>query len=223
MASRRRYYLLANRPFPPASATRASPSTRTASAWCAPRSGLRGNLDAALGVRHGFFASVDGAPAEGYRAERAPGAAYGHAPRGDAAPITVVTGAYGARVLSPLVDAHPRTDVRILEVANDFFGGNIGVAGLLTGADLARALAAEPEGERYLLPDVCLSQGRFLDGTTLADLPRTVEVIPRTGRRCAPCSTGGPFPAQHPTRPPRMGRPRRAASPAGRPPLVESS
>ena len=54
-----------------------------------------GNLDAALGVRHGFFASVDGAPAEGYRAERAPGAAYGHAPRGDAAPITVVTGAGG--------------------------------------------------------------------------------------------------------------------------------
>jgi len=30
------YYLLANRPFPPASAYKGFPSTRTASAWCAP-------------------------------------------------------------------------------------------------------------------------------------------------------------------------------------------
>ena len=54
---------------------------------------------------------------------------------------------------------------------NDFFGGNIAVAGLLAGADLARALAGEPEGHRYLLPDVCLSGGRFLDGLSPDDLP----------------------------------------------------
>jgi len=119
----------------------------------------------------------------------------------------VVTGAYGARVLSPLVDAHPRTDVRILEVANDFFGGNIGVAGLLTGADLARALAAEPEGERYLLPDVCLSQGRFLDGTTLADLPRTVEVIPSDGASLRAVLDGRPLPGAAPDATPSNGRP----------------
>jgi len=193
------YYLLANRPFPPASAYKGFPQHENGIGMVrAFEAAFGGNLDAALGVRHGFFASVDGAPAEGYRAERAPGAAYGHAPRGDAAPITVVTGAYGARVLSPLVDAHPRTDVRILEVANDFFGGNIGVAGLLTGADLARALAAEPEGERYLLPDVCLSQGRFLDGTTLADLPRTVEVIPSDGASLRAVLDGRPLPGAAP-------------------------
>ncbi|MEZ5178506.1 MAG: hypothetical protein R2746_09545 [Acidimicrobiales bacterium] len=49
------------------------------------------------------------------------------------------------------------------------------------GADLAATLAAEPEGHRYLLPDVCLSGGRFLDGTTVADLPRPVEVVPTHG------------------------------------------
>ena len=35
----------------------------------------------------------------------------------------------------------------------------------MVGADLARVLADEPAGHRYLLPDVCLSDdGRFLDG-----------------------------------------------------------
>ena len=36
-------------------------------------------------------------------------------------------------MLAPLLAARP--DVEILAVANDFFGGNIGVAGLLTGED----------------------------------------------------------------------------------------
>jgi hypothetical protein len=62
-------------------------------------------------------------------------------------------------------------------VRNDFFGGNIAVAGLMAGADLARTLAEEPEGHRYLLPDACLSGGRFIDGLSPDDLPRAVEVI----------------------------------------------
>jgi len=55
------------------------------------------------------------------------------------------------------------------------------VTGLLTGADVADALAAEPAADRYLLPDVVLSQDRFLDGQTLADLPRPVEVVATDG------------------------------------------
>jgi hypothetical protein len=42
-------------------------------------------------------------------------------------------------------------------------------------------LAHEPSGHRYLLPDVCLSEGRFLDGLTPADLPRPVEVVANDG------------------------------------------
>ncbi len=74
-----------------------------------------------------------------------------------------------------------RTDVRVIPVENEFFGGTTGVTGLLVGEDLARTLAAEPEGHRYLLPDVCLSNGRFLDGTGPEDLPRPVEVIATDG------------------------------------------
>jgi hypothetical protein len=52
---------------------------------------------------------------------------------------------------------------------------------LLTGADIAAALESQPEDGRYLLPDVALSRGRFLDGTTVAQLPRTVEIVPTDG------------------------------------------
>ncbi|MEY2401279.1 MAG: hypothetical protein QOJ08_1390, partial [Ilumatobacteraceae bacterium] len=88
---------------------------------------------------------------------------------------------YGAAVLRPLLDGLGRDDVRVVEVANTFFGGNIGVTGLLVGEDIARALGAEPTGHRYLLPDVCLSEGRFLDGTTVDELPRPVEVVGTDG------------------------------------------
>jgi hypothetical protein len=71
--------------------------------------------------------------------------------------------------------------VRVLTVSNEFFGGNTGVTGLMVGADVARVLAEEPHGHRYLLPDVCLTRGVFLDGVAPADLPRAVEVLPTDG------------------------------------------
>ena len=86
-----------------------------------------------------------------------------------------------APVIESLTNSLGRSDVRVIEVPNEYFGGNIGVTGLMVGEDLARVLAREPEGHRYLLPDVCLSRGVFLDGTVPADLPRPVEVVPTDG------------------------------------------
>ena len=97
------------------------------------------------------------------------------------APVAVLTAPYGARVLAPLLAGLDRDDVRICEVDNRFFGGNIAVTGLMVGADIARVLAEQPPGHRYLLPDVCLSEDTFLDGMTVRDLPRTVEVVPTDG------------------------------------------
>ena len=146
--------------------------------------------------RSGFFAWVDGAPADGYRAPRQGSAAEVVAgPNGSGvavslgprrarrdAPAAVLTGTLGAAVVSPLVASLGRRDARVVPVENRFFGGNIGVTGLMVGADVARVLAGEPEGDRYLLPDVCLSRGRFLDGMTTQDLPRPVEVVATHGR-----------------------------------------
>jgi hypothetical protein len=129
-------------------------------------------------VRPGFFAWVDGAPAAGYRAQRSDPST--PASGGDA-PIAILTGEYGARVLAPLVQSLGRSDIRLLSVQNDYFGGNIGVSGLMTGIDLTRALADQPIGHRYLLPDSCLSEGRFLDDLSVTDLPRPVEVVATDG------------------------------------------
>ena len=57
----------------------------------------------------------------------------------------------------------------------------LGQFGVDTDEDIARTLSTQPEGHRYLLPDVCLSGGRFLDGTAPEDLPRPVEVIATDG------------------------------------------
>ena len=104
--------------------------------------------------------------------------------RGNGTPdksVGVITGSYGARVLRPLLGSPSRQEVRVIEVENRFFGGNIGVAGLLCGPDIARTLLAQPPAARYLLPDACLSEGRFLDGSTVDDLPFPVEVVATDG------------------------------------------
>jgi hypothetical protein len=197
---------------------------------------LLGATDTPVGPRSGFFAAVDGAPAEGYRAPRLEGRPRGHGdddgppdhdrhghgccgpdpsgtgtPDGEVAvrpsevggggvpasagggsvpvalraragaPIAILSGTLGARVLEPLVSRLGLDDVRVVPVENRFFGGTTGVTGLLVGSDLARVLADEPPGHRYLLPDVCLSGGTFLDDTTPHDLPRPVEVVPTDG------------------------------------------
>jgi NifB/MoaA-like Fe-S oxidoreductase len=236
------YYLLAGRPFPALDAYDGLPQHENGIGMATQferevRAALAGDGPAVdvIGPRTGFFAWVDGAPAEGYRAPRgtdsltdsansANPCANSVSPRADSttdslnsvspradsvnsvspradsaadsvpvmlrtmgrspAPITILTGEYGARVLAPVtadLAAAAGTSVRLLPVANRFFGGNIAVTGLLTGPDLVAALADAPASERFLLPDVVLSNGRFLDGTTPADLPRAVEVVATDG------------------------------------------
>ncbi len=243
------YYLLAGRSFPAADTYGDFPMHEDgigmARAFCqefwasgegSPGGGTGlggGDAGADAGTRQrapaaGFFSWVDGAPAQGYRAVRAPGhganrsgeidldglpLSLGPTPvavtlpgpplqsrsrtigaaDGEPAsrPIGILTGTYGAAVLAPLVSqwhagatSEPNggaPQARVIDVPNRFFGGNIGVTGLLAGVDVAAALASEPVTHRYLLPDVCLSGGRFLDGMTPAELPRPVEIVPTNG------------------------------------------
>jgi putative radical SAM enzyme (TIGR03279 family) len=177
------YYLLAERPFPEPETYEGFPMHEDGIGMArAFELEFTGRSTEGIGARPGFFQWVDGAPAEGYRAVRVSVRRPGVEVATTARPgVAILTGAMGARVLAPLVDALGRDDVRIVPVENRFFGGNIGVAGLLVGEDLARTLAAEPAGDRYLLPDVCLTQGRFLDGLGPDDLPRAVEIVPTDG------------------------------------------
>jgi len=191
------YHLLAGRQFPPAEVYEGvdmiEDGVGMARAFEQEFRGSTSGGAASLASERasGFFRSVDGAPALGFRAPRSGNIGDGEG-RGVAlaaptlrpragAPVAVLTGELGASVLEPLLASLGRDDIRVLPVDNRFFGGNVGVTGLLVGEDLARVLDGEPLGHRYLLPDVCLSKGRFLDGTEPSDLPRPVEVVPADG------------------------------------------
>ena len=95
------YYLLAGRPFPALDAYDGCPQhengigmARTFEAEV--RAALAGDVRDATGPRSGFFAWVDGAPADGYRAPETPANSW-HAHR-RSAPVTVPT--VGARMSS---------------------------------------------------------------------------------------------------------------------------
>ncbi|HJM96645.1 MAG: DUF512 domain-containing protein [Acidimicrobiales bacterium] len=175
------YYLIAGREFPP---------TEHYDSFDMYEDGVgivrtferefNGEVHEATNTAAGFFAWVDGAPSEGYRSIRNPGQTTTYRSKGNT-PVGILTGEYGARTLSPLVASLDNNDIRIIPVKNKFFGGNVAVAGLLVGEDIARTLQSEPDDHRYLLPDVCLSQGKFLDGMTPADLPIQVEIIRTDG------------------------------------------
>ncbi len=133
----------------------------------------------ALGFDHeggGFFRSVDGAPPWGYRSERTTGL-----DAEQATTATILTGSYAAPLIQSLLDEMGCTDLTVSIVPNSFFGGNIGVAGLMVGEDIARAIERLGRDRTYLLPDVALSENRFLDGLSVSDLPGTVQVIATEG------------------------------------------
>ena len=190
------YYLMTGRPFPAAEAYAGFDMHEDGIGMARTFAmEFTGEVDAPVGPQSGFFSWVDGAPAAGYRAPRNPAGDTGMRGCGDgvgsaggvllrprvSAPIGILTGEFGAKVLGPLIAGLGRDDVRIIPVVNEFFGGNTAVTGLMVGEDIARVLADEPMSHRYLLPDVCLSEGRFLDGTTIDSLPRAVEVVPTNG------------------------------------------
>jgi putative radical SAM enzyme (TIGR03279 family) len=87
--------------------------------------------------------------------------------------VVIVTGELFAPVLRRLV---PRlgdlgVEARVLAVPNRFLGGDVSVAGLLTGRDVAEAIANEPGGDTFLVPDVVLnSDGLLLDDVRVSDL-----------------------------------------------------
>jgi len=181
------YYLLAQRPFPDAADYDDFPMHEDGIGMARTfELEFTGQVAEPTGVASGFFAWVEGATGEGYRDDRHvvadPGAGVpvtlGPARQ---APVGILTGAYGAQVLAPLIADIERTDVRILPVPNRFFGGNVGVSGLMVGEDIAHVLADQPPGHRYLLPDVCISNGTFLDGMSPEDLPHPVEVLTTDG------------------------------------------
>jgi NifB/MoaA-like Fe-S oxidoreductase len=84
-------------------------------------------------------------------------------------------------------DDAPGAHIEVLAVANDFFGGNVSVTGLLTGADLVTAISGS-EADVFLVPDIVVNaDGLLLDDIAVAELPA------RTGKdvRLLSCDARG--------------------------------
>jgi putative radical SAM enzyme (TIGR03279 family) len=94
--------------------------------------------------------------------------------------VTVVTGALFAPRMRRLLDRISIRGLRVelAPVVNDWFGHGIGVAGLLTGQDIAAQLAAVPLGDEVLVPAVAIRDGAgvFLDDLSPADLSASLGV-----------------------------------------------
>lgn len=95
--------------------------------------------------------------------------------------VTVVTGELFHPTMAREMARHGaevaslRVDVRA--VRNDFFGGGVNVAGLLTGRDILAQLSGDALGERVCLPPVAVNEeGRLMDDATLPELSRALGV-----------------------------------------------
>ncbi len=119
----------------------------------------------------GEWRTIPAAPAVGYREARPE---VGGETSTSEGPVVIVTGEYGARMFDeilPRLERLAERELRVLEVRNDFFGGNVAVAGLLVGGDVVTSLRADTApASRYLLPNTAVPGGRFLDDVDVAEL-----------------------------------------------------
>lgn len=96
--------------------------------------------------------------------------------------VTIATGELAAPILEELGQEikakYPKLDLQVKAVKNEFFGGKITVAGLLTGQDLKKQLADLNLGEELLLTEHMLKSGErvFLDDVTVEELSGALQV-----------------------------------------------
>lgn len=95
-------------------------------------------------------------------------------PPGDYILVTGVLAAPMVQQLADILDKFPGVSARICIIINKYLGDSITVAGLLTGQDIASALACVKKDEIVLIPNVALNEDRFLDDMTLSGLQELV-------------------------------------------------
>lgn len=105
--------------------------------------------------------------------------------------IDVATGTLAYPLIRLLTDTlqslHPNVHIRVHAIENNFFGGNISVAGLITGADLIAQLKGKLKSRTLGIPIAMLREekDRFLDDVTIKQLEKTlgvrVRILPQEG------------------------------------------
>lgn len=99
--------------------------------------------------------------------------------------LTLATGELIAPFLKELCGSllhkFPNTSVEVIAVRNDFFGPDITVAGLLTGADITAQLKGIEPGSVLLLPSALLRDGEsvLLDDVTVSEIEKALQTTVR--------------------------------------------
>lgn len=75
-------------------------------------------------------------------------------------------------------EAAPGVHVDVYAVKNEFFGGGVNVAGLVTGGDIIKQLKGKIKTRELIIPSVMLRDGDdvFLDDVTVSDIERELNV-----------------------------------------------
>ena len=95
---------------------------------------------------------------------------------------TIATGELAAPFLRKHVESvrkkYPNVDIQVLAIKNEFFGGMITVAGLITGRDLISQLMGIDLGDGLLLTNHMLKSGEpvFLDDVTVDDVQNALQI-----------------------------------------------
>ncbi|MBR2040513.1 MAG: DUF512 domain-containing protein [Clostridia bacterium] len=96
--------------------------------------------------------------------------------------ITMATGEAAYPFIKSIVDKvlkkWDNLECKVVAVKNDFFGGEITVAGLITATDIENQLKDTGLGDELLIPSVMLRDGgdMFLDSVTLEELSQKLNV-----------------------------------------------
>ena len=105
--------------------------------------------------------------------------------------MDVVTGTWAAPLIQEMMEAlhgrHPSVKVTVHPIRNNFFGGNISVAGMVTGTDIIDQCKGKLTSDVLGVPEVMLrdEQDRFLDDVTVEQLAEAlgvrVKILPVAG------------------------------------------
>lgn len=108
--------------------------------------------------------------------------------------LDVVTGTLAAPLIRQMADRvgerYPQVRVTVHAIRNDFFGGNVSVAGLVTGTDIIKQCRGKLQSGTLAVPEVMLrdEKDRFLDDITLDQLADALGCravcIPTDGAGC---------------------------------------
>ena len=108
--------------------------------------------------------------------------------------MDVVTGTLAGPLIRECADAlmqkYPQVKITVHEIKNEYFGGNVSVAGLVTGTDIIKQCSGRLHSDLLAVPEVMIrdEKGQFLDDITLEELGRALGCravsIPTDGGGC---------------------------------------